>query len=183
MSRVRVYCAMSLDEAVEGPNDELDWLDGADGQPGPEEDVTTDALDFYDFLDQVGCLLMGRRTYDVVCGFDVDWPYGDRPVLVPTHRPLEPKVPSVRAVSGEIHELVAQAVAAADGKDVYVDGGALIRQAVDADLVDELVITVAPVVLGAGIPLFTGLAQSRRLRIESHRDHPGGMVQLVLVRP
>lgn len=169
MSRVRVFIATSLDGFIAGPADELDWLEVGEGG----EDT------FTPFFAEVGAMLMGRRTYDVVDGMDVDWPYGQTPVLVPTHRPLDGCPDTVTAVSGPIDELVARAKAVAGGKDVYLDGGDLIRQALAAGLVDELAITVIPVVLGAGIPLFAGCARRVSLEQVSARSLGAGMVELV----
>ena len=101
----------------------------------------------------IGALLMGRNTYDVVAGFSGPWPYGERPVLVATHRALDPKVPSVRAVHGEAESLVAQARVAAGDGDVYVDGGVMIRGLLNARLVDEMTVTVIPI---CGLNAFGG---------------------------
>jgi dihydrofolate reductase len=169
MARVRVFIASSLDGFIAGPNDELDWLP-AHGA-GAEDTFTP-------FMKEIGALLMGRRTYDVVCGFEGAWPYGDTPVLVATQRPLTAKVPSVRAVSGTTEELITQAIHAAAGRDVYIDGGALIRAALDANLIDEIVVTVIPVVLGQGLPLFAGVRARHPLTLLNSRPIGAGMVQL-----
>lgn len=176
--RVRVYIASSIDGFIAGPDDDLSWLPGSDGHGSVEQTREEGAVGYDEFMANVGALLMGRRTYDVVCGFDGDWPYGDRPVLVATHRALDPEVDAVRAVDGTIAEMVAVALEAASGKDVYLDGGALIRQALDASLIDELIVTMAPVVLGAGHALFAGVTRRHRMEIQSHHRFDGGMVQL-----
>jgi dihydrofolate reductase len=174
--RVRVYVAMSLDGYIAGPDDDLSWL--------PEVDETQSdagAVGFEQFIADVGALLMGRRTFDVVMSFDADWPYGDRPVLVATHRPLDPPgLPGkhVRAASGDIVELIASAREAAGGKDVYLDGGILVGQALDANLVDELILTVVPVVLGGGAPLFAGVTQQSDFEFTGTHRYGGGLVQL-----
>lgn len=77
-------------------------------------------------------MLMGRRTYDVASGFEGEWPYGETPVLVATTRPLSPVHKSVSAMSGTLEELVARARELAGARDVYLDGGVLIRLALDA---------------------------------------------------
>ena len=74
--------------------------------------------------------------------------------------------------------MVAEAKSVAAPKNVYIDGGVLIRQAAEADLIDELTITLAPVALGAGIPLFAGMTHRYPLEVFGHYDFPGGMVQL-----
>ena len=180
-SKVLVYVASSLDGFIAGPGDDLSWL------PEDEEidiaDSDPEALQYEEFIAGVGALLMGRTTYDVVRGFGVDWPYGDRPVLVATSRPLDDGAPeTVRAVTGEIGALVAEAKEAAGGLDVYLDGGTLIGQAADAGLIDELTITIAPVALGSGHPLFGAMQGRYRMRIVSHHTYSAGMMQVRAVR-
>jgi dihydrofolate reductase len=180
-SQVHVYIATSVDGFIAGPGDDLSWLTGPEGPTpgGPPTPSEPGALSYQAFTANVGALLMGRRTYDVVRGFEMPWFYGEMPVLVATNRPLdEGAPPTVRAVSGEIHELVAEAKRAAAPRNVYIDGGVLIRQAAEADLIDELTITVAPVALGEGHALFAGMQRRYPLEIFAHHDFPGGMVQL-----
>ena len=174
--RVRVYIASSLDGFIAGPGDDLSWLTGPEAaNPGGETDP--EALTFDAFIAEVGAVLMGRGTFDVVRGLEW-WGYGERPVLVATHRELGDVPANVRAVSGSIHEVVGLAKEAADGKDVYVDGGDLIRQAVEADLIDDITVTLAPIALGAGHPLFAGIGRRYPLEILGHHTFDGGMVQI-----
>lgn len=177
MSRVRVYIASSLDGFIAGPDDDLSWLSGTPTDAAELAARSPEALSFERFIADVGVLLMGRRTYDVVERFD-QWFYGDLPVLVATHRPLSPRVPTVRAVSGDLDALLAQAGEVAGAKDIYIDGGALIREATLAGRVDEFVITWIPVLLGRGIPLFAGLAERREVEILSSTPFGGGALQI-----
>jgi dihydrofolate reductase len=172
-----VYIACSLDGFIAGPDDDLSWLTGpeAANRGGPSD---PDALTFEGFIADVGAVLMGRGTYDVVEGMEW-WGYGERPLLVATHRPLGAGARgTVRAVSGPIREIVSSALEAAAGKDVYIDGGNLIRQAAEAELIDEVTLTFAPVVLGAGHPLFAGLGRRVEMDVISHHTYDGGMVQI-----
>ncbi|MCU0258876.1 MAG: dihydrofolate reductase family protein [Solirubrobacteraceae bacterium] len=166
--RVRIFLACSLDGFIAGPDGDLAWLP----EPRAGED-----LGFEAFLAASSALLMGRTTYDVVAGFDGPWPYGDTPVFVATTRPLDPVAPGVRAVRGTPAELLAAVQAAAPG-DVYLDGGALVRAFLAAGLVDELTLTVIPVLLGAGVPLFAGASRRTSLRLVRERAYAGGLVQL-----
>ncbi len=177
MSRVRVYIASSLDGFIAGPDDDLSWLGGDPPNEAQLAARSPEALSYERFIADVGVLLMGRRTYDVVEKFD-QWFYGDLPVLVATHRPLTPRVPTVRAISGDLDSLLAQAHEVAGTKDVYIDGGELIRQATLARRVDEFVITWIPVLLGRGLPLFAGLAERRDLEILSSTPFGGGALQI-----
>ena len=174
---MRVYIATSLDGFIAGEGHDLSWLP----DPAPDDNADDGALFYDEFMLSIGALLMGRRTYDVVRSFDVEWPYGDRPVLVASHRPLETETPStVRRVEGSIQDLIGEAKGSADGKDVYIDGGVLIRQACAAGLVDDLTISLAPIALGSGYSLFAGLEDSFAMRVVGAYRFPGGMVQLRL---
>ncbi|MEN9797741.1 MAG: hypothetical protein RL653_1437 [Pseudomonadota bacterium] len=172
--RIRAFLAMSVDGFIAGEGEDLSWL--------PPPDPGGDDGGFGALLEHTGALLMGRRTYDVVAGMDIAWPYGDRPVLVATHRPLAPVAPQVRAVQGETAALVEQARVAAAGRDVYVDGGELVRAVLDAGLLDELTVTVVPVILGKGRPLGAGTNTRHRLNLVRHRVLPAGLVQLMYAR-
>jgi dihydrofolate reductase len=130
------------------------------------------------FIDEVGCLLMGRGTFDAVAAMDVEWPHPERDTIIATHRPLGDPPARVFADGGDIHGLVANAFERAGGQDVYIDGGDLIRQALDAGLIDEIIVTICPTILGDGHPLFAGAATRRALRLVAQRAMPVGVVQL-----
>lgn len=171
-SQVRIFLATSLDGFIAGPDDDLSWL--------PMPTVDGEDFGYAAHMATIGCLLFGRRTYDVVQGMGESWTYpATMPMLIATRRPLGTAAPQIRAVSGTIEELVAEARAEARGKDVYLDGGDLIRQALDAGLVDHMTITLVPQVLGAGIPLFAGCQKRHSLALESSRPLEGGMMQLI----
>ena len=175
--RIRVYIASSIDGFIAGPDDDLSWLTGPDAaNPGGASDAG--ALTYEAFIAEVGALLMGRGTFDVVHGMEW-WGYGELPVLVATRRKLPADARNtVRAVSGSIQEMVAEAKDAAGARDVYIDGGNLIRQAAEADLIDDVTITMAPIALGAGHPLFAGMARRYPMEIVGHHTYAGGMVQI-----
>ena len=173
-SKVRVYIACSLDGFIAGRGDDLSWLSDV----LETEDKTDDGVvEFEQFLSGVGALLMGRRTFDVVTSFAGELPYGEIPLLIATNRPLERPNPNVRPVHGTISEMIDEARKVAAGKDIYVDGASLIRQALDAGEVDDLIITVAPHVLGEGTSLFSGVSQRHRLVFTGHYRY-GAMLQI-----
>ncbi len=168
--RVRVFIASSLDGFIAGPDNDLSWLPTPSDEPGDEHG-------FDGFMAQIGAILMGRNTFDVASGFTGPWPYGDTPVLVATNRPLHSDVKTVQAVTGRIFDMLDSARKQAGVRDVYIDGGALIRQAMDANLVDEICITIVPVVLGHGTPLFSGVANRKPLTWISTKSLKDGLVQ------
>ena len=181
-SALRAYLATSLDGFIAGPQDELDWLEEARPARTPLAsgvwmERTVDGLGYDDFVATVGCLLMGRRTYDVTTTFPSGWPHGNLPVVVATTRDLAGAPATVTTASGAIEDLVGAARARAGGKDVYIDGGQMVRQALVAGVLDTLVVTVVPTILGAGIPLFAAPMPRTPLTIESVRKHGPGAVQ------
>jgi dihydrofolate reductase len=181
-TRVRVYVACSLDGFIAGSGDDLSWLPGADPHAvetvdagAPAQDAG--ALSYDEFMVDIGALLLGRRTFDVFMSFGVPWPYEERPVFVATRRPLKAPNANVQAIAGDLPTMVDIARQAAGGKDVYVDGGDLIRQALDAGLIDELIVTMVPIVLGEGYSLFAGVTRRHRFDIVGHYRYVNGMVQ------
>ncbi len=182
-SKVRVYIACSLDGFIAGPGDDLSWL-GPDSESetsgenvAVQEENDDGCVEFSQFISGVGALLMGRRTYDVVSGLADELPYGEIPILVATSRPMFNHGPTVRPARGTIVELIKEACELAAGKDVYLDGGNLIRQALDAGKVDDLIVTMVPKLLGEGTPLFAGVTQRHSLEFTGHYRY-GSMVQL-----
>jgi dihydrofolate reductase len=181
--RVRGYLGMSLDGRIAGPGDDLSWLN--ESRPRaietPVPAASGEWLSYEDFLADVGVLLMGRRTFDVVSGFD-GWSYGELAVLVATHRPLPISIPStVTSISGTVDELVAEARRLSRGDDVYVDGGQLVSAVLGAGLLDELTTTVLPTLRGPGIGLFDALSAPHELDLVSVVTDEGGAVQLTWI--
>jgi len=185
MGLVRGYLATSLDGFIADAEDEVAWLErprdsGLPLAAPPWSDAPADGLEFDDFLADVGCIVMGRRTLEVVAEFPGPWAYGDTPMLVLTSHPLPAVPPSVTAFSGTIEEVVDEAQRIAGDRDVYVDGGKTIRAAIDAGLLDHLVVTMLPTALGAGIPLLAGLANRAEFTLERVARWGPGFVQMHL---
>jgi dihydrofolate reductase len=129
------------------------------------------------FLASVDAVLMGRNTYEVVLPFPA-WPYGSKPVFVLTRRALPPSRNDavVEPVAGPPARVL-EALAARGLGHVYVDGGLTIQQFLRAGLVDRIVVTRVPVLIGEGIPLFGTLEKDVLLQHVGTRVLPGGAVQ------
>lgn len=176
---VCVYLACSLDGFIAGPEHDLSWLPSGEGELPGTPAADPEAVGYETFIAGIGSVLMGRRTYDVVRGFGGPWHYGQLPIHVPTHRPLDADAPvTVRAVSGPIETLVADAKIAAGDKNVYLDGGDLVRQAADAGLIDHFILTYAPIALGGGTPLFGAIQRYYPLDILGSYRYRFGMLQV-----
>jgi len=178
MAKVLAGITTSVDGYVAGPNDGPEkglgeggerlhyWVFGGpwsyDAEPRSEA-TGEDAAWLSEAMGRIGAVVGGRWTYEAARHWGGENPWG-LPLFVVTHRPEEePPGGAFTFVSG-VSEAVARAVDAAGDKDVHIMGGAdVIRQALDAGLVDELTIIVAPVVLGGGKRLFDGFTRSLEL--------------------
>ncbi len=174
--RTTVYCAVSLDGFIAREDGSIDWLGATEGTPsGPGgEDYGYGA-----FIDSVDVLLMGRLTYETVQAFD-EWPYPVPVVVLSTSRTDADRPPrlvdKVRFASGEPSTVLAS-LAAEGARHVYVDGGRLVASSLQAGLVDELILTTIPILIGRGRPLFGPLAGDVPLEHVETRAYPSGFVQ------
>ena len=147
MTRTVYYTATSLDGFIATPDHSLDWLLSRENDPaGP--------LGYDGFIAGVGAVAMGATTYSWVRENDPGW-VPERPTWVFTHRELD-LVPGadLRLTADDVAAVHAAMVAAAGDRDVYVVGGGdLAGQFADRGLLDEVVVSIAPVTLGSGAPL------------------------------
>ena len=157
---VSAFLACSLDGFIADPDGGLDWLTSppADAVAEPAD---PEAAGYGEFIAEQDVVVMGRGTFDVVAGFD-EWPY-PLPVVVLTSRPLPRPLPrgaDIDTMAGTPTRIVA-ALEAQGRRRLYVDGGQVVTAFLDAGLLDDITITVVPVVLGAGIPLWGALGARR----------------------
>jgi dihydrofolate reductase len=159
------FLAMSLDGLIARPDGRVDWLD-----PFAQEEHG-----FQPFFDSIDVLVVGRNTYDFVLGLGV-WPYAGKRCVVLTHRP-GPSRHGEEFVSGTPGE-VADRLARTGAHRAYVDGGAVVSAFLAAGLLDDLTVSLVPLVLGRGIRLFQGALVESRLVLETCRSLPSGIVQV-----
>jgi dihydrofolate reductase len=120
---------------------------------------------------------MGRRTYDKILSFGIPFPYPDKRCIVLSRTRIG-QDDNVRYHNGGLADLI-QALKAASGKDIYVDGGPeLMRAMLQAGLLDKIGLSIIPVLLGAGIRLFEGGFDTVGLRLEASKAYDSGLVQL-----
>jgi dihydrofolate reductase len=152
VSLTQYYTATTLDGFIADPNNSLDWLfTRARDEDGPGN--------YRDFIAEVGAIAMGSTTYEWILDYEKDatkwkWPY-DIPCWVFTHRDLQVVHDAdVEFVSDDVAPVHEKMVDAAAGKNVWiVGGGDLVGQFADKGLLDEVLVSIAPVTLGAGAPL------------------------------
>jgi dihydrofolate reductase len=172
VSLVRYYAAQTLDGYIAEADDSIDWLTGYEGSfEGADSDEEQAGYDA--FYEGIGALVMGSTTYEWVLAHGRGWPYVGKPAWVLSSRQLErPEAEGddVRIVDEEVPNLIGEMRDAAGELDIWVVGGGNVAsQFADHDLLDRVEVTLVPVVLGQGKPLF-----DKRLR--------GGPMQLIEVR-
>ena len=165
--KASVFIGTSVDGFIARSNGELDWLPPGGGEPHGYDE----------FMATVDALVIGRKTFETVLRFDT-WPYGEKPVFVLSTRTLAPTPLKavVERMSGEPAEIVSQ-LAARGIQHIYVDGGITIQGFLRAGLIQRLIITRVPVLIGDGVPLFGTLPHDIRLRHVATRHYPSGLVQ------
>lgn len=173
-TRTQYYAATSIDGFLADAEHGLDWL------------LQFDFAEFqarYDaFFARVGAIVMGARTYEFILGQgDEAWTYGDLPCWVLSHREQPvPAAADVRFFAGDAREAHAAAVAAAAGGNVWVlGGGDVAAQLARHELIDDLIVTIVPVLLGSGMPLHPGVAVTRPLRLVDTHRFDSGAIELV----
>jgi dihydrofolate reductase len=172
------YVAQSLDGYIAETDDTIDWLQGYKPQPlGEDVEPVGEAFpaEYGAFYDGVGALVSGSVTYEWVLAHAGDWPYPGKPYWVLSSRELPvPDGQDVRFGS-DFEEMIASA---GDRKLWVVGGGNVASQFADAGLLDELWVTVVPVVLGAGKPLFDRRLPGGPMRLPGALPRSSGMVEL-----
>jgi dihydrofolate reductase len=168
-----VFVATSLDGFIARADGNIDWLNEASATVPQGEDCGYEAL-----MSTVDTLVMGRKTFEQVLTFG-EWPYGDTPVVVMSHRELSlaPDLPDTVTSSQETPADLVARLAAEGKRHLYVDGGRTIQSFLAEGLIDELTITVIPILLGTGIRLFGPLPHDIHLEHESTHAYEFGFVQ------
>ena len=147
----KVFIATSLDGNIADKNGGIDWLHSI---PNPNNND----MGYGEFFSQIDALVMGRTTFETICGFDMEWPY-KKPVYVLsnslTNVPKEYKG-KAEIVNGSLKEILNK-IHKKGCNSLYIDGGKTIQNFLKEDLIDEITITTIPYLLGGGIPLFSEL--------------------------
>jgi dihydrofolate reductase len=147
--RNSVFIATSLDGYIADENGGVEWL---------HTTANPDNIDmgYSSFMSRVDALVMGRTTFETVCAFDIEWPY-DKPVYVLSntiHEVPEGYKGKIELVKGSLHEVL-ELIHSRGHYRLYIDGGLTIQGFLKEDLIDEMVITRIPILLGGGSPLFS----------------------------
>lgn len=168
-----VFIATSIDGFIARPDGDIEWLHR------PEYELAAlNGLTYERYIATVDALVMGRKTLEKVLSFP-EWPYEGVPVVALSHQSVE--IPAylkgkVEVMSLDAAALVAQ-LAERGMKHLYIDGGQTIQAFLEAGLINELIITRIPVLLGQGIPLFSQVGREFELRHIGTHESDNGFVQ------
>ncbi|XOV93370.1 MAG: dihydrofolate reductase family protein [Bacteroidota bacterium] len=172
MRALKLYIASSIDGYIARPDGDVKWLEDKDFMI-PGED-----FGYHEFLKTIDTTLMGGETYRIVLGFGIPWPYPDKVNYVFSRKdnPPDKNVSFVKDdIVGFVKNLKYQ-----EGKDIWLVGGGQINTLLmDQGLVDEMIISVMPIILGKGIPMFTESDQSTKYKLASTKAYISGVIQLV----
>lgn len=162
-----VFVGTSVDGFIARPNGDLDFLPPGGGEPHG----------YNEFIATVDAIVIGRKTFETVLRME-EWPYADKRVVVLSSRPIDLSAARgvVEQMAGPPANILSQ-LAASGTRHVYVDGGITIQEFLRTGLIQHLVITRVPVLIGNGIPLFGALPRDLRLRHVATRQYASGLVQ------
>jgi dihydrofolate reductase len=165
--RASTFIGTSLDGFIARPSGSFDFLPAGGGEPHGYDE----------FFESVDALVIGRNTYEIVRAFGT-WPYGAKPVFVLSSRPIAPAPTGavVEHMVGEPAEIVRQ-LTQRGIRHIYVDGGITIQRFLQAGLIQTLIITRVPVLIGIGIPLFGVVPHDIRLQHIATRAYASGLVK------
>ena len=178
MMRSVYYCASSLDGFIAESDDTIDWLTSYQPSPlGPDVEPVGGVFpeEYAEFYDGIGALVSGSATYEWIHANLAEWPYPGKPYWVLSSRELPvPEGQDVR-FGGTFEEMLASA---GERKLWIVGGGGVASQFAEAGLLDQVRVTVVPVVLGAGKPLFERRLPGPPMRLAGVVPRASGMVEL-----
>ena len=167
--KVILYIAMSLDGYIAQPHDDLTFLSIVE-QEGED-------YGYHEFTQTVDTVIMGRRTYDKVLSFGIPFPHADKQTYIIT-RAAKPSEGNIHFYNGDLPTLIQQLKAQA-GKDIFLDGGAeAVFALMQHHLIDEYIISIIPIFVGAGISLFKADRPAENLQLISAKSFEKGLVQL-----
>ncbi len=165
--KVSIYIAESIDGYIAKEDGSLDWLDIVN--------IKGEDYGYHTFCSSIDTIVMGRKTYDAIANL-VDWPYKNIRVIV-LSTTLHSKRSEVELYSGPIDSLLIQ-LHNEGVKHVWVDGGETASEFIDTGYVDHIILSVVPVILGKGVPLFNSMKQTHRCRLVSSKAYSSGLLQI-----
>jgi dihydrofolate reductase len=176
-----VFIATSVDGYIATEDGGVDWLHSAGN---PDVDLGDEAdMGFADYMANIDCMIMGRKCMEKISSFNLSpeqWPYGDIRIIVLSNTIKEPPANlhgKVEIYSGEITTLISN-LETSGLKHAYIDGGTTITSFINLELINELCLTRAPILLGSGRPLFGKMKKQIKLEKALAKTYPNDFIQV-----
>jgi len=172
MSKVILYIATSIDGFIARTNGKLDWLENL---------PTTENSDYgyADFLKSIETIVLGKTTYNEILGFGIDWPYADNKTFVVTSdSEFSPSTPNTYVINTDIDSFIHKTKKESTLDCWLVGGGKLANYFLRNNLIDKMIISIAPIILGEGIPLFPDKSIESSWDLDSVNKFDNGIVSL-----
>ncbi|PWJ43985.1 dihydrofolate reductase family protein [Sediminitomix flava] len=172
MRQVRLWIASTLDGYIARKSGSLDWLYAMEN---PEKSD----YGYQEFYSQIGSVIMGRKTYDEILSYGVDWPYSDsKSYIFSFNENYKVKTANTSIFTGQLTKLI-KTLKEEEENDIWlVGGGQLITAFLNDDLIDEMTISLIPILLGEGIPLFPGKPKETQFELIDTKCYDNGVVNL-----
>lgn len=169
----RVFIATSLDGYIARDDGDIDWLETMNERVPEGED-----FGYGEFMSGIDALVMGRNSFEMVMSFP-QWPYGSTPVAVLSRslRELPASAPSTVSLHSGSPIKVTQRLREMGFHNLYIDGGLTIQGFLRAGLIQEMIVTTVPILIGSGKPLFGPLEADIELELVGSKAYPFGFVQ------
>lgn len=176
MAKVTLYIACSIDGFIARPNGSLDWLYAI---PNP------DNIDhgYVDLMEKTSCIIMGRKTYSELLGFGIEWPYSDKMTyIVSNNKAFKPETPNTKNINEDIVEFVTNIKAETTGDIWLVGGGQIVTYFLNNDLIDKMIFSIIPTILGDGITLFPDKPKETNWILKEHTAYSTGIINLTYMK-
>jgi len=177
MKKLKLYIAQTVDGFIATKNGNVEWLN--DNEKNEVEENAYGYLDFYETIDTT---LMGYNTYKTIINFGIPFPYANKTNYVFSRIHQKKEDNPVEFISDNIVEFVSD-LKQSDGKNIWlIGGGEINKQLLNANLIDEIILTIKTVVLGQGIPLFAEGTELKNFKIVKVETLSDTLVQLIMER-
>lgn len=171
MAKIKLYIAASIDGYIARTDSDLDWL--------MEYPITPDFnYGYNDFFESVDSVIMGGKTYRDILNMDVVYPYESKKSYVITRNSITSPKENIYFVSDDVIGMVSE-LKKNQGKDIWlVGGGEIVALFLRHNLIDEMIVTTVPVILGNGIPLFPVNQNESQWNLKETESYKNGVIQV-----
>ena len=182
-----IFIAPSVDGYIAAEDGGVHWLETA-GKTVSDEEASSDLMKHFNmsmpnYMNAVDCMIIGRKLMEMLSSFNLtpeQWPYGDTKIIVLSNTMKEPSAnlkDRVQMYSGSIPELITK-LEKEGYKHAYIDGGTTITAFLNLELINEMTLTLTPVLLGSGIPLFGKLLKQINLEDAQSTTFPNNFIEI-----